>query len=330
MIIDSCVDEQGRPAALTYLESLGVNCATEVGTVLATHWHDDHVRGLAAVLEACETARFCLPVALRTKEFLKLTQAIPSGSEATTSGVREFGRVFDIVRDRRQAGSLGVGPRYVSENQIVDEGSQFEVRALSPSSAAVERSLAAIAALLPEPRRPHLRVVSPSQNECSIALWVRSEAGVALLGADVERQDTDDRGWGAIVALDPAAKGRAQLVKVPHHGSESGHNDRMWADLLCDAPDAVLAPWRLMGNSLPTDSDVERLSRLAPAAVLAGQAGQKPKRFDRAVERTLKEVAIWRQTALGRLGHARARCSPAGEGWTVECVNNAAPLSAAA
>lgn len=42
--IDSCVDSHGRPQALEYLEGIGVDPAIAVRMIVATHWHDDHIR----------------------------------------------------------------------------------------------------------------------------------------------------------------------------------------------------------------------------------------------------------------------------------------------
>jgi hypothetical protein len=332
MIVDSCVDAASRePAPLDYLRALGVDCAKDVAVVLATHWHDDHVRGLAEVVDACENSRFLCSSAFRTEEFLELTQSNVLGAERTTSGVRELRAILETVRSRKTAGSSNAGPTFVLESAIIEQSAHCEVRALSPSSAAIERAMAAIASMLPEQLRPHLRVQSPSSNEGSVALWMKGPAGAALLGADVERQGTDDRGWGAILALDPAASGRARLAKVPHHGSESGHDQRMWDDLLDLRPAAVLTPWSRGSGRLPTDEDRRRILGLAPDAVIVGQGASKLERYDPAVERTLKEVAESRHAAMGRMGHARARCGPLdSDGWRVESVRAARLLSAAA
>lgn len=332
MIVDSCVDgHSGEPAAVEYLRNLGVDPAEAVVIVLATHWHDDHIRGLAEVVRTCAGSRFLCPSALRTSEFLALTQSSVLGSERTTSGVREFRDVLKTLRARKAAGNPNAGPGFVIENTIIYRSAHCEVTGLSPSSAALERAMAAIAGVLPQPLRPHLRVRSPSSNEASIALWIRGTAGVALLGADVERQATDDRGWGAILALQPAAEGRSKLVKVPHHGSESGHDERIWEELLEGEPTALLTPWSRGARRLPTRTDRARILSLAPDSVIVGQGAAKPEGYDRAVERTLKEVAESRCIAKGRMGHARARCSRSdSREWQVELVRNAQRLSAAA
>jgi Metallo-beta-lactamase superfamily len=332
MVVDSCTDsESGRSAVLAYLERIGVDCAKNVVAVLATHWHDDHVRGLGEVVRTCESSRFLCSAAFRSGEFLALTQSAVLGTERTTSGVNEFARILEILRQRKRAGGLHCGPDFVLENTIVLEGDECELRALSPSSAAIEKALAGIASMLPERRRPHLRIAAPTPNEGSVALWFKGAGGAALLGADVERRATNDRGWGAILAIGPERSGRAGLVKLPHHGSESGHDDRMWGSLLERGPGAMLTPWSRGARVLPTDSDRDRIVRLAPGAVIVGRRGGRPNRYDPAVERMLREVTRSRRVALGRVGHARARCGPSDEGaWRVEAINEAGLLANAA
>jgi hypothetical protein len=332
MIVDSCVDpESGRAAVLDYLEAIGVDLAQDVEIVLATHWHDDHVRGLSEVVEACEGSRFLCSSALQCGEFLELTQSNVLGAERTTSGVREFARILEVLRERKGAGLMNVGPAFVLENTIVKRSAHCSITALSPSSAAIERAMSAIASMLPEQRRPHLRVSAPSKNEGSIALWLSGPAGRALLAADVEREAADDRGWGAVLALSPAATGQAGLVKVSHHGSETGHDERIWDELLEVEPQAFLTPWSRGARSLPTAEDRERIAALSPEAVQVGRTASKPKRYDSAVERVLKEVTKSRQAAIGRVGHARARCRPSDDGgWKVEQIAEAFLLSDAA
>ena len=46
IIVDSCVDEAGHPAALNYLRQIGVDAGRSVRMIVVTHWHDDHIRGI--------------------------------------------------------------------------------------------------------------------------------------------------------------------------------------------------------------------------------------------------------------------------------------------
>src|SRR5439155_3344773 len=75
IIVDSCFAPDGKTsAALAYLKCLGVSLATAVKRVVATHWHNDHVRGLAQTMQECASAKFICSQALFTKEFIALTE----------------------------------------------------------------------------------------------------------------------------------------------------------------------------------------------------------------------------------------------------------------
>ena len=52
--------------ALEYLQRIGHNPASSVRLIVATHWHDDHIRGLAEVVRTCAAADFYCSSALRT------------------------------------------------------------------------------------------------------------------------------------------------------------------------------------------------------------------------------------------------------------------------
>jgi hypothetical protein len=332
ILVDSCIDSATKsPATLSYLEGIGVDVARDVDCILATHWHDDHVRGLGEVVAACEDARFICSTAFRHREFLVLTQSEVLGAERTTSGVREFSSILETLASRKRLGNMRCGPVFSAENTLISESEICRVKALSPSSAAVEQTMRSIASLLPKQRRPHLRVAAPSANEGSVALWVDGIKTAALLGADLEMADSDDRGWGAVLGLAPARIRRANLVKIPHHGSATGHDQRVWNELMETRPEAMVTPWTRGGNRLPTADDRQRILSLAPSAVLVGKSPAKKHRYDPAVERVLREVARSRSAAIGRMGHARARSAPDDEGaWQVECFENAEPLSEAA
>ena len=69
VVVDSCLHPStGRPAALAYLESLGVVAAESVVLVLVTHWDDDHIQGIAAVVDECRTASVACSAALGRKD----------------------------------------------------------------------------------------------------------------------------------------------------------------------------------------------------------------------------------------------------------------------
>ncbi|MGC1523037.1 MAG: MBL fold metallo-hydrolase, partial [Steroidobacteraceae bacterium] len=72
LIVDSCRDPATRqPAALLYLRSLGVDPATSVDWIVATHWHADHVGGIYELVSICSKAQFFCASVLQKREFLK-------------------------------------------------------------------------------------------------------------------------------------------------------------------------------------------------------------------------------------------------------------------
>ena len=71
-IIDSCVDSITQTCLpIAYLVDIGVKVKEQVKYVICTHWHDDHIRGLHDVLEACSNdVIFCVAIASEKLKFL--------------------------------------------------------------------------------------------------------------------------------------------------------------------------------------------------------------------------------------------------------------------
>ncbi len=66
--VDSCVDEQKNPITLKYLEAMGLQADSSLKQIIATHWHDDHIRGISKILKACPDSEFICSSALRLYE----------------------------------------------------------------------------------------------------------------------------------------------------------------------------------------------------------------------------------------------------------------------
>ena len=52
MLVDSCLfpkTKDKEPISLYYLNQIGVD-PSSVQTIVASHWHDDHIRGLSALV----------------------------------------------------------------------------------------------------------------------------------------------------------------------------------------------------------------------------------------------------------------------------------------
>jgi Metallo-beta-lactamase superfamily len=104
VVVDSCILPRERtPAALAYFGAIGVDPADSVKFVIASHWHDDHIRGLSAVLDRCTKAAFVCPAAVRSPEFFNLAVAAGTRPMMRNPGIKEFADVLSILERRKQS-----------------------------------------------------------------------------------------------------------------------------------------------------------------------------------------------------------------------------------
>lgn len=312
IIVDSCIDQlSGYPAPLKYLHDIGVDPSTFIKLIIATHWHDDHIRGLSKILEECKAADFCCSSAIRTKEFLKLVSLYSKGSMMTTSGVDEISSVLNIITKRNNF------LRLASENKClmrVKSNSStgtlnYEIHALSPSDKSVTTAIQEIAQLIPKAKTSKKRVLSQSPNHVAIVLQIILENVCLLLGADLEDTNDPNTGWTNIVKSKIRIKRNASVFKIPHHGSENAHNDNVWGELLETNPIALLTPF-LKGNIyLPKKQDVSRIVKNTNRAYITAKPewGKRIKR-SRTVDKTIKETVRSIKTINNEIGQVSIRC----------------------
>ena len=162
--------------------------------------------------------------------------------------------------------------------------------------------LKALSRLLPKAGRPETRIRSLSPNDVAVVLRVEVCDIAVLLGSDLERN-----GWLKIVQ-DPARPlGAASAFKVPHHGSDSADEPRIWQELLDPEPVAVLTPWRRGDRVLPSDDDARRILATTETAYATARVDVGgPARRAGVVERTIRESGI-RLRRSPRLGFVRLR-----------------------
>lgn len=319
MLVDSCIDPARRaPAALAYLESIGVPFS-QVRVVVATHWHDDHVQGLGAVVEACANATVVCSAALRRKEVFAFVVAQENAAGGVGSGVDELRRLLTCCADRGKSviwakANLPLHPR--------PPGSAAKVVALAPSEDACERSMislieAAENAKLTVPRR---YTAPDGPNGASVVLAVAVGGEAMLLGGDLENSPNDESGWKAVVTY-ARPESKASAVKIPHHGSANAHSEEMWTELVHTERMAIITPWIKGRRFLPTDADVARISTVCRDLFLTAMPEHvmKKRKADKLVAR-LHGAPI---TELNGWGHVRARRKPSDSTWRVELKGDA-------
>jgi hypothetical protein len=228
VVVDSCVRKGASgSAALDYLISRGVDVASEVVLVVASHWHDDHVRGLADLLEAARRARFCCSVALRGDEFRALADHVIPVPSTFSSGVDEFRKIMEILRRRGQAPSWATSSRKLLDSPAPLVSGLW---ALSPSDLDVERALKGFAAASVDQNAAR-RVPDIEPNDTAVVMLIElADGGAILLGADIEHHgSTTDRGWHGVMN-DPGRPAiSSSLYKVAHHGSINAHCPATWS-----------------------------------------------------------------------------------------------------
>ena len=124
-MVDSCVGPgSSRPAAVEYLGGFGQKALEGVLLVLATHWHDDHIRGIGAAIREFPNAEFACSMALQTGHFatlVKLATKVVHGN----SGVDEFGKFSTLLMERKERGpasQLGNAEMGASRSNIAQSG----------------------------------------------------------------------------------------------------------------------------------------------------------------------------------------------------------------
>ena len=166
------------------------------------------------------------------------------------------------------------------------------VTTLSPSDKEFDLFLRGIAELIPLPRQTKKRASYLRPNHAAVALWIESSSVKMLLGSDLEEKGDPLTGWSAIVQSAERPPGRSSIYKVPHHGSVTGHHDKVWSDMMIQHPIAVLSPFYHAGKKVPTDKDVTRIVMLAPESYITTQSPVSKSKISRSspVERTIRET----------------------------------------
>ena len=290
-----------RTAALGYLRGIGLDPADAVSLVVATHWHDDHIRGISELVEVCDKAVFSCAAALCTEEFLSVLGAL-EGRPATASGsgLRELHRVFSLLSKRSAPCRFAVPDRRIfSRNEC-------EIWSLSPSDRAYQTFLQQIGQLVPREYEAKRRISPLTRNNAAVVVLVCIGDVAILLGADLDR-----RGWLAVLEDYDEAKRKASVFKVPHHGSSNAHEERMWNEMVGANPIVAVTPWRRGGAELPTPQDGRRILRFSSRAYVtakkAGVVGSLRDHSDSAVNKTLREAGASIRTLSTVSGMIRMR-----------------------
>jgi hypothetical protein len=321
MLVDSCRFRGSEPLNLSYLKTIGVNPATDVRVIVATHWHDDHVAGLANSVEQCESAGLVFSSALASDEFRCLLATFSGrqiGFDVEKSGVREMARSLTILLDRRQAGVSYHPPVKTIADHRIFRRDDCEVFSLSPSPEAINEATAEAAALwcaLEEeaaggdgPRPSRAGIPCPERNHNAVALWLKWGGRRILLGADLEERGDPRLGWQAVLSCTQFPDSRAQAVKVAHHGSPNGDYAPVWNGIVVQSdPHAVLTAYNRGQTPRPSPEDIERIRGYTNRIYYTSLPQSTANQYSRTVERTINGVTRRRRALTRTPGHVQLR-----------------------
>ena len=329
MVVDSCLekDDEGsfQSSPIAYLSEIGVDLATQVSHVFATHWHFDHIAGLSKVVNCCESADFCCPQAFNDAEFHSFAAAYADASIPKRGRLtREITQILEILDERNRE------PKFLISDRLVHKTScDIEVIALSPSDERIKDFLARIATKIPKLNTQRRAPGDMKPNHVSAVLMIDLGDDSILLGADLE--ETPGNGWSAIINNSNFVEGkRSSVYKAAHHGSQTAECPDIWEKLLLQTPFVILTPFNRGRKAIPSKEDVKRILKRthhAYSSARLSSAGQISGR-DAFVERIINETGSKIYPTRTKQGHVRLR-RPIGEPrskWSVELYGDSVYL----
>lgn len=315
LLVDSCLNPETKiPASGEYLDSLGVG-TNQVQSIVASHWHDDHVRGISSLAAKYAGADLVISAVFNSSEAATFLSAYSDEIlPGLTGGAKEL---FAAVNNRDKV-------FFTFHKNIIIQTPTVTVTALSPMHGAFAQSIAHFAQYLPKKRDSVNHAPALAPNLESIVLHVDFGNDAILLGSDLEEHA--NYGWSAVIGDKWSGKRRpATAYKVAHHGSKSGDCQQIWTTLLQPTPVACMTPWTLMGKRLPTNDDKQRVRGRTSHAYISSGASSSPKMDGHQLKR-LRDMAANVKLFNSSFGVVRLRKQAGETVWNTELFGAAQRL----
>lgn len=308
MIIDSCLNpETKEPAALEYLFNLGVEPIDSVTLIVISHWHSDHIKGLSQIVDVCKNAKIVWSDALKHEEYYRFFNALTNSPLPTSfqSEAHEISKVIKICVERKNNKNNLNFILGTADKRIFNENG-FQVWCLSPSDAASVQSKIDIGLELTRQKKRRRRVPM-TENLNSIAILVISPSGNVLLGADLEVSPNSHgtTGWDAVLNSSGRPLDKAKFVKIPHHGSKTGHHDKVWETMV--ESNSISMVTEYTSSSLPLPTDIMRMKEQTNSLYRTSLKKRKPHKREKTIERFIESTTTSRFVYEKKLGHIQLR-----------------------
>ena len=323
IIVDSCrSSENNEPAALQYLNAIGVDVANSVVLVVASHWHTDHIDGLATIFSQCEAAELVFSIALQSDELLQIYEAFKNHPSSTNNtGLEELHGLITALRDRSPALRYKhrKPPRWAKSRTVLFPPPYFHglnciITSFSPSDASILKAHEELVSVRDDNTKgPKRDIVSRNPNHNAIVLWITIGRHNILLGSDLEETKDPGTGWSVILdEIDPKLT-KADVYKVSHHGSVSGENPDIWKKLVNPNPQTLLTPFINGGTELPRKEDIERIKRQTTHCYITSDAPFKHRKYSRDNKEMIRGATRRFHSIDNTIGHVRLRCQSGSE-----------------
>ncbi|WP_426734320.1 MBL fold metallo-hydrolase [Myxococcus faecalis] len=226
LLVDGCSTAEGRFPLEEVLKRWGMGAGDGVEALVLTHPHEDHVEGIAELLETLTVKQVAVATGSTPGATLVAsTQALRRGAAGGTTRNQLLAAkviaAFEAIErweSTRPGGLLGL-----SDGQGLQVSTQVQVHARSPDAGGVSQFF----------QSPNLaRRLRSGANHLSIVLEVCFGSLRLVLTGDLPYLDSKGgravpTGWDSVMQRHPQL-GEHHGFKVPHHGSpEAMHPDWM-------------------------------------------------------------------------------------------------------
>jgi beta-lactamase superfamily II metal-dependent hydrolase len=239
------LDDAGTNPTLRFLKDRG---ASVLDFLCLTHPHDDHFRGMSQLLEQLEVRHFWRFSGLAGRDLERLAQSLRMDAERSdvpelVRNADDFVHTMSLVKQKRGAKQLRqkTATGYQQLFPVpADETAPFQIWSFAPSGNQVARYEDALAACFTKEGRFRVPLPQARHNWVSVGLLIRFGKTRVILGGDVEQS-----GWEDALCELQRQHLFADVVKVSHHGSETGYIHGLWENLAGrNKPIAVIVPYR--------------------------------------------------------------------------------------
>jgi len=304
-IIDTCLNPKTKvPIALEYLSDISVPFDNVV-FIVSTHWHQDHVTGIASLAEQCEKAEIYLSAALNCVEY-KCFIGFNGDISSQFNPARAFKKLVDYIGKSNRRLKTAEQDKVLYRGKIADK--VLMLTALSPNDATKnhfqQTQLKELNNIIGGIEKS---ITKPKPNLQSIVALVTIEDFGVLLGADLEVTKAVELGWNGVLQSKMISQ-KASIFKVPHHGSENGFDKQIWNILLTSNSHLSITPIKTGQTVLPKQTMVNELFNYAPKSYITANpyVGHKPKHSHK-IRNAIRSTDLKIKKLSYELGHIRFR-----------------------